>query len=195
MAEEKPQAPEPQQASESQKKTVKIILIVIGALIVLGLIGTALLGFIGAKIGTSVIERATDSDVNVSDDGVTIESDDGSFSARSDATLPEDFPEIVPLFEPASVDTSSKIGRADRGSMWIVSFTTESSVDEVYDFYIDQLDEDNWETVSTFESGDMKNLSASNETENTQVQLSLTGDNSENLTTYSVTVSRETDQQ
>ena len=185
---------EAQPASESQKKTVKIVLIVVGVLVLMSIVGTALLGFFGAKIGTSVIERATDSDISVSDDEVTIETEDGSFNTSNSAELPEDFPEIVPLFDPADVKSSSRTGRAD-GALWIVSFATENSADEIYDFYMSQLGEGGWETISTFESGDMKNLSAMNEAANTRVQLSLTGDSEENQTTFSLTVSKESAQE
>ena len=166
--------------SEGQKKTVKIVLIVVGVLILLGIIGTLLLGYIGARIGTSILDQATNGDVTVSEDGVTIEGEDGDFATSQE--LPRDFPEAVPVYEPSEIGGSSRASQ--QGEVyWTVSLSTEDSADEVYDFYVNALGGGDWETESTFEVDNMSNISATNETEGLNATASVMHEGNGDTTT------------
>ncbi|MDZ7786290.1 MAG: hypothetical protein U5L95_04180 [Candidatus Saccharibacteria bacterium] len=196
MAEEKPQKKEtslddqtPEPASKSQNKGLKIVLIVIAILVVLGLIGTLALGFFGAKIGEKVVEEATNSEIDTSNGNVNIQSSDGdsqtSIQAGDNVEFPDDFPAAVPVYEPHSLMSSSSYGSSDQ-KVWALSFTTESTLDEVHDFYESELANNGWETQSTASRSETRSLSATNEDENLRVQLSVRdndGETSFNLNT------------
>jgi|GEM_PF-2158446 hypothetical protein len=184
------QSPQPEPASDSQKKTVKIILIVVGVLVILGIIGVALLGYVGTRVGNSIIEDVTDSEnVEINDDGVTIESEDGSFSSTQNQELPDNFPAQVPLFDDGDIVTSSRFTQ-DGGTIWSVSFETSRSADEVYDYYESRFDSDDWEVQSSFESGTSRSVSALHNTDEMRVGVTI-NQNDDNTTSYTLSVTQE----
>ncbi len=137
---------QPVSSNNSNKKALKIVLIVLAVLIVLGILGTVLLGFFFQKLGETAFEKATDSNIEVTDDGVNIETEEGSFTSQ--AELPDDFPEEVPLFEPAEIISSTSQKR-EGSSSFSVAFNTEADVQEVKEFYEQELESGGWETTST----------------------------------------------
>ncbi|MCA1807425.1 MAG: hypothetical protein LC687_06230 [Actinobacteria bacterium] len=181
------QSPQPEPASDSQKKTVKIILIVVGVLVILGIIGVALLGYVGSKIGSSVLEDVTNSEnIEISDDGVTIESEDGSFSSTQNQELPDNFPAQVPLFDDSDIISSSRFSQ-DRGTVWSVSFETSRSADEVYEYYETQFEGEDWDVQSSFESGSSRSVSAVSNNDDMRVGVTINQDDN-NTTTYTLSV-------
>ncbi len=183
------QSPQPEPASDSQKKTVKIILIVVGVVVILGIIGIALLGYAGSKIGTSILEDVTDSEnIEVSDDGVTIESEDGNFSSTQTQELPDNFPAQVPLLDGDDIVGSSRFTQ-DGGTIWSVSFSTSRSAEEVYDYYESEFDSDDWDSQSSFESGTSSSVSA---VHNDGIRVGVTiNQDTDDTTSYTLSVTEE----
>lgn len=147
-------------SSSSNNKALKIVLIVVGVLIVLGILATLAAGFLFKKAGESLFEAATDSQVEVTDDGVNVETDGGSFSSQ--AELPDEFPAEVPLFEPADITASTSQQRED-SAHYRVTFNTDESPDEVTDFYEEELDSDGWKTTTTSTFNSTTNYRAEHE--------------------------------
>lgn len=162
-------------ASPAQKNTLKIVLIVVGVLVVLSILGAAILAWIGGSIGKTIIEQATDSSISTSDNGITIETDEGEFSMNADQELSRDFPSEVPIFTPSSVAASSRL-QQEEGLFWTASLSTNSSIQEIESFYEDALARDGWTTESAFETGGMSNFGASNESAGLEIQVSIIAD-------------------
>lgn len=167
--------PQPEPASANQKKIVKIILIVVGVIILLSILGTLLLGWLGAHIGTSILNQATDGDVSVNDEGVSYSGNDGETEFSTNQELSEDFPEEVPVYEPSELASSTRMSQEDE-VIWSAAFGTESSVSEVYEFYESALATDGWNVDTSFESGDRRSIGAQNEAAELKLQLSITAD-------------------
>lgn len=167
------QAPEP--ASASQKKTLKIVLIILAVLVVMGVIGSIAMTYIGLSVGEKIVEEATNTEIDRSKDGLKIESRDGNDSVQvesgSDVDMPNDLPE-VPLYESSSLIASSSYTAGDQKT-WTLSFTTESTLDEVYGFYDTELSTINWEQRNTTNTSDMRLVMAENPANETQLQVSI----------------------
>lgn len=161
----------PPPASEGQKKALKIILIVVGVFVLLAILGVALLGVFGAKIGKEIVEEATNTEISQDDGSYKVETEDGSLEFGS-AEIPEDFPQSVAIYTPSTATTSSSMGTQD-GNTWTVGFTTQDSVDQVYDFYKSELTVSGWEQQSTYQSGGAKTFSSTNEGEKLRAQVSV----------------------
>lgn len=167
--------PQPEPASANQKKIVKIILIVVGVIVLLSILGTLLLGWLGARVGTSILDQATDGDVSVNDEGVSYSGNDGETEFSTNQELSEDFPEEAPVYEPSELASSTRMSQEDE-VIWSAAFGTESSVSEVYEFYENALATDGWSVDTSFESGDRRSIGAQNEAAELKLQLSITAD-------------------
>ncbi|MDZ7744801.1 MAG: hypothetical protein U5K77_03555 [Candidatus Saccharibacteria bacterium] len=167
----------PPPPNQGQKKTLKIILIVLAVLVVLGVLGTMLLGFIGAKVGKEIFEQSTNTQIETDGDNVSIESDDGSLQVGG-AELADDFPSEVPLYDPATVTSSSSYS-AGENKVWSVRLTSDDEVDDIYAFYDDEFS-DGWEVQSTSSRNDTRTISALRQDEITRVNVVIeAGDQSE----------------
>ncbi len=175
--------------SQGQNKAVKVILIVVGVLLLLGIIGTFALGWIGTRIGTTIFEQATNGSVDVDNGDVTFTGDDGDTEFRASQELPEDFPSEVPLYAGAELESSSRIRQNDE-VYWSANYTTSDDYTTVSNYFEDIVDQGDWTKDSIFESGQMTNLSASNETAGLQLQLSVLADESAGTTAINYTVVR-----
>lgn len=182
-----PQNSEPQPPSQSQKKLVKTILIVVGVLMVLGLIGLGIIGY----VGKSLFDEATEG-VTVSDEGVSIEREDEDFSFSTNTELADDFPASIPIYPESELANTSRTQRAEE-RMWMATFTSDASAEDVYEFYEDQLSGNGWETQSTFQSGDMSSIGAEKADENLNLNIGIS--DIDDQVSISVTVLQETEEE
>lgn len=187
--EQNKEVPQPENASDNQKKTIKIVLIVVGVLLVLGVIGVLVLGYIGTRIGSSILDQATDGSVSVSENGFTIEDEDEGFSFSTESELARDFPDEVPLYPNAELGGSSRTQQGEE-MMWSANLLTDDSSRDVLEFYEDALQRDGWETQSSFESGEMSNISAENAGQNLAVIVGIIDNQQNGETTINVSVVR-----
>lgn len=118
------------------------------ALMVALLLGVALTGCsMAAEEATeALVESGTGADVEIDDDGesVSIETEDGSIeiSGGESATLPDGFPEDMPVYDgqivmAQSVDTPE-------GTGYNVGIQTSDSEDDVAAWYSDELANEGW---------------------------------------------------
>lgn len=140
----------PGAAPKKKDNTLKIVLIVVGVLVGLGIIGTiASMVFLG-----SLFNNAVDN-VNPADGSVTIQSDDGTVKTNvgEDAKLADGFPTDVPIFEPSTLKASSKVDNTQFSAV----ATTASSVADVTNYYKSQMASQGW-TNSLDSSSDGSSL-------------------------------------
>ncbi len=145
------EAPKQQSAKSSDAKkkdnTLKIVLIVVGALVGLMILGgTVTTIFIGSLFGNATKGIK----VTGTDDGgaVTIKSDNGQSTATygSDAAIPDGFPSDVPIYEPSTTVYATKTD----DKHYSVALKTADTTDKVFAYYRDELTKQGW--TSTHES-------------------------------------------
>jgi len=143
-AEHKPAAA----AGGAKKKdnTLKIVLIVVGVLVGLGILGT----IASVVFFSALFNKATDG-VNLGSNGngtVTVKSDSGESTATygEGASLQQGFPSDVPIFEPSTLVASSKIDDKN----YSASAKTSKPTSEVLAYYKTELVKGGWE--STYEA-------------------------------------------
>lgn len=158
---------EPEPPSQNQKKIVKTILIAVGVLTILGIIGIVILGY-GLN---SIFDEATEG-VTVSDEGVSIEREGEDFSFSTNTELADDFPESVPIYPESELSSTSRNQEADT-RIWSANFLVEATPTEAFEFYENELERNSWETVSTFESGDVSTISAEKSDENLTLTIGI----------------------
>lgn len=133
----------------------------IGAMVMLAVLGACSGDDNGGGVG---LGRSGDGDFEVEtdegsakvdlDDGdFEVETDDGSFSASSDGDLPEDFPDDFPMPDGAKVQFSGSGGSAE-GSGMVVSFVVDDSVDDVFEFFLEELPKAGYTVTQKMESED-----------------------------------------
>lgn len=151
-----------QPPGEDKNRTLKIVLIVVGALILLGILGSLLLGFGLLKFGERLAEEAANGDVNVTDDGISIKTDEGEF--ESSTQLPDNFPAEVPLYANAELTSSTSTrDNASGDETFIVSYTTGDSSAMVTDFYKSALNANGWSITRESTFNDVTVLNAQRE--------------------------------
>jgi hypothetical protein len=84
---------------------------------------------------------------------ITLPGADGKVKVTTGGDLPKDFPEDFPIFKGAKL-TGSVEGEQEGQTGYFVTWETDSSVEEVTDFYKEELDKDPWKTTGTFASAE-----------------------------------------
>lgn len=144
---------------KKKDNTLKIVLIVVGALVGLGL----LFMIAGVLFFGSLFDRATDG-VDVDENGgkVTIQSDDGQSSTQigENAQLAEGFPEDVPIYEPSTLVASSRVNE----TQFSATARTDTARTEVQSYYKSEMAKQGWEmeaestygdgSITTYKKGD-----------------------------------------
>ena len=131
------------------------------------------------------IEEETGGDANVDIDGdaVRIETDDGTFETGS-ASLPENWPEDVSVYPEGKVTYSAVMNPSTGDSGMAFVITTNDSVEDVTDYYKDQLPADGWTMEAAMEAGTMVVLGGSKGER--KVSLMITGSEDQTSVTVSV---------
>lgn len=141
------------------------------AITVVAVLATALAGcdMIGEELAEQAAEQVTGADIEVDEDGVNVESSEGSFSADSEGgfsmetdegtfesqagQIPEDFPSSVPLPD-APVANGSRMDGTD-GMAWTVNFQYDSGEpSEVFAAQVQALEDAGFTSESEFNMGD-----------------------------------------
>jgi hypothetical protein len=157
--------------------------------LVLALFGAGACGAIGDKAAEKATEKITESatgadNVDIGEDGITIESGDGAMSLGS-RDVPEDWPrDLLPIPDDVEDLVSNSFRDGESGSL-SVSFTTSDDPGDVTERYADSLLDAGWEEQSrttmdgmamvTFVSGEdgdaMVTVNITDGGEGTQVNL------------------------
>lgn len=125
-------------AAPKKDKTLKIVLIVVGVLVGLGLLATVVTVLFLGKL----FKDASDN-VSVDNNGtVTLKSDDGTVKTNvgENAKLADGFPSDVPIFEPSTLLASSKTSDSEYSAV----AKTAKSVADVTSYYKTQMAAQGW---------------------------------------------------
>lgn len=122
-------------------KNRNIILIVVGAIIVLGIVGTLLGGGsgwgdkagerMGKKLAEKILEQQYGGDVDIDSDGesISIKTDKGTFSAGEKTSWPSDMPSDVPKLTSGTIIMAGSTIDTPAGSGWQVAASNVSASD------------------------------------------------------------------
>lgn len=116
---------------KSSNKTLVIVLVVVGALILVGVGGTFVVGMVLANMGKSMVENATGTTITTNGGSTTIQSKDGTSSISTSASLPDGFPSSVPLYSGQTIVTSSKYKNGEDTSWSVTAETNDSAAKTV----------------------------------------------------------------
>ncbi|MFH1750002.1 MAG: hypothetical protein ABH837_03900 [bacterium] len=154
--EENSEAKTPQQESTSQsgkKSNVgMIVVIVVVVLVVLSAGGY----FASRYLFKSWFEKQTGISVDEDSDSAKLETDDGEAEVGENLTLPSYWPSDVPVYAEDSISTVGKNGEED----FYLSFTSGSTADEIYNWYIEELETQGWTITSQLSLETGSNISA-----------------------------------
>lgn len=124
------------------------------------------------------------SDVEIDDNGITVEGEDGSFSAGQGDELPEGWPSEVALPDGATITSSMGVDQGGEQG-WSVVANFDDSPNAVVDAFKASLTGAGFTEDSAYTSADMTLLAYSSDTYTVAVTVGPEGD----ATTTSVTVS------
>lgn len=153
--------------SKGNNTALKVILIVIGVIAVLSIAAFAAIGW----AGRTFFDRINDS-VEISEDSIRIGDEESGMEVSGGEELSEDFPTVMPLYEPSDLQSSSRV-RQNNDVYWYATFRTDDSKSQVTSYYESVLDEGGWEVTNVFESDDVSNITASNEASQLTAQVSI----------------------
>lgn len=112
----------------------------------------------GQKLAEKAVESSTNSDIDISDDKFTVNTNEGSMQWGEGAELPDDFPSDVPIYKNAKV-TSSSTSTADQG--YSASLSTTDSQSTVADYYKAELEKQGWTIDDSYTASDTSGKSTS----------------------------------
>ncbi len=131
-------------------------------------------------------ESGGEADVEISEEGASIKTDEGEVAIGEKAELPDGFPDVVPVYPDMEIITSWK-GTEDEKTTFSVSALTSDPGSTVFDWYKSKLG--GWETENEFtnesEGEVVSSISASNGTYSLVIMVIDTGEE----TTVSIAVS------
>ena len=84
---------------------------------------------------------------------VTLPGADGEVKVTTGGELPKEFPDDFPIFKGAKL-TGTVMGEQEGQAGFFATWETDSSMEEVTDFYKEALDKDPWKTAGVFTSGE-----------------------------------------
>jgi len=84
---------------------------------------------------------------------ITLPGDGGNVKVTTGGELPSDFPDDFPIFKDANL-TGTVTGEQGGQSGYFATWETDSSTQEVTDFYKQALDKDPWKSSGVFTSGE-----------------------------------------
>lgn len=124
----------------------KILVGIVVIALALALVGCgAIEDKIGEEIGEEIVGVATNSDVEVSGDSVTIETEEGDVTIANDTgELPDGFPDDFPLYDDYTLDGASSISGGGT-TTYYVNMLSEDEVKDIYEWYKAEFAGDGWE--------------------------------------------------
>lgn len=150
--------------TKKKSKKVKILLIVTGSLLVIGIaagiIWIKFRGAIVSKFLSLFLSKTAGQDVKVDNDGkkITFDGTGGQFSYSAEGNLPDGFPKDFPIYTGAKL-TSSWTTNGESGKGISVVWETTDSADKVQAFYKDKLPQSGWKIDNEFAQESMQTIS------------------------------------
>jgi len=135
------------------KKVIATIVVLSAVLVTLFFIN----GCFGQKVAEEITEEAIekaieeesggDIEVDLSEEEMTIKSDEGEMTIGTGAELPDDFPKEVPVYPDMEIVTSVKSTEGGR-DFFSISGATSDPGDKVFNWYKDKMS--GWEITGEF---------------------------------------------
>lgn len=162
---------------ERQRFTRALAATVVSGLLV---VGAGACGKAAEKVGEKVAEKSlegvTGADVDASDDGVTIKTEDGEFSAKTTDELPDGWPvDLIAVPDGFSIESVSETKTPD-GAMTAVSIEGSGDIGDLVDSYVDALEGAGIEVAMQTKSSDGGMVSAEKDGVNYMIMLNSDGD-------------------
>jgi|GEM_PF-3369196 hypothetical protein len=174
--------------SNGNNGTLKIILIIVGVVIFLGLLAVAVFSWLFKE----TVDKVTDNvDISQEDGSFEVRSQDGEseFELNGGDTkqLPDDFPSQVTLIEPYTIQSSSRTKIGERRS-WNVSFELEGQPQANFDSFVETYSQDDrWEETSQVQSDGIYNVTYTNQAEDLVLSVNFSSDSDDQTdATFSV---------
>lgn len=176
--------------SKSNKKVITIVLVVVGILIILGILGSLLTGYVFKKGAEGFIGAATGDKVKIDDGEVTIKGEDGAdlkVNTGSSAKLSEGFPKSdVPVYKGAKIESSSDI-TVEGSTAYTVVLSTKDSVSDVMEFYKSKLSSGDWK--KSFSSNSSYGSTSNFTSESKKMAVTITASDDKDEANTSITLS------
>lgn len=117
--------------------------LLIGSFVIVLALGLVGCKSVSEKIGEEIAGGVVGADVEVDEDRVTIETDEGETTiAGGEAVLVQEFPDDFPLYD-AKVETSTMFSESGREHIYVL-LSTGDTVNDVYDWYRSKLEPAGW---------------------------------------------------
>lgn len=128
------------------KRTARVLLALAVVAALLVATGCGALIQQGAK---TAVENATGVDVDEGGDSITVTGQDGSsMTSSADGTIPEGFPEDMPLYVPGTIKAGI-VSDSGSGKGFMVAIETPDAWADVFAWYETQLKDKGWTVGST----------------------------------------------
>lgn len=173
-------------AKKSSNTALKVILIIVGVLVVLGILGIIAISMIFKAGSDKLNEFAQQAEQQMEEERENSDSE-------QERELPDGFPASVPLFEPASLDSTGSRQQSNGDVSYSLIYTTESNVDDVASFYKEELKQNGWEISETYTQNDTQYIRADNESQGLAFSVNMTPKAGDNETVFSITVKQKAD--
>lgn len=172
-------------SGEKKDNTVKIVLIVVGVLVglgVLAIVATTLL--IGSFVNRAGKEAGVTGTYN--NESGTLKANDGDTTINygSSSALPDGFPSDVPIYQPSTILGSTKTNE----ELYTVSISTDDTPDKVGVYYKTELPNNGWTQTLDSSQGDSIVLLFQKQGVQTSISTSTRMDGNKEITYISISV-------
>ncbi len=158
-------------------RITRLLVVAVALLSALALVGCQSIADKAAEKAAEIaIEQTTGAEIDQEDGSVTIKGEDGTeITASEGGELPDGFPTDVPVFE------GPVISSVKSGNSFMVVIETDKSVDEVNDWYKDQLKDSTWKIIFETKSEDGAAIGGERDDANLQVTITSDGEAKTNI--------------
>ncbi len=107
---------------------------------------------VAESISEKTIEQAVEkgieseggqADVDISEEGVSIKTDEGTTSWGTGTEMPENFPKVVPVY-PDMTPVSTMSWQEEGKDFFVIGFETDDPGEKVYNWYMDKFPAEGW---------------------------------------------------
>lgn len=114
---------------------------------------------LGENIGETILEKSSGADdVDVDDDSVKIETEDGTYESSTKAELPEGWPSDVPTHPDLTITYSAKNEYDDYQQYSVTQTKKNADVSALKDYFIKEFEAEGWDKQSEYVTTDYTSL-------------------------------------
>jgi hypothetical protein len=169
-----PEAAKPEQSAPQEQQKSKKWLYIIGAVVILLILGKFVMGGVGYSVNGVNVNRALDG-------SATFTNNEGSVTVGA-TKLPDNWPSDAPTYANAQIQTAMASNPQTGQAGSAVVFTTSDSAQTVADFYKKDLAAKGWKVEQTVSTGQGTMLGATKDTRTFGVYIVDSGDGKVSVT-------------